>query len=103
MSNQVLDHSRNCCHLFHFFLQNSISELGYLEKIANILNYPDADIKKQTALLVNNLSLNEKNQNVLKVSIEYSCKYTPIEIDQMVQLKVLSQIILDPGFTRWGP
>lgn len=50
-------------------VQNSISELGYLEKIANILNYPDADIKKQTALLLNNLSLNEKNQNVLKYHI----------------------------------
>ena len=32
-----------------------------------MLNYPDQDVKKASAILINNLSNNERNQSILKV------------------------------------
>lgn len=32
-----------------------------------VLNTPDDDVKRQAALLINNLALNNENQSVLKV------------------------------------
>lgn len=50
-------------------VQEKINQLGYLQKISNTLNYPDQDVKIQASLLINNLSLNEKNQATLKECI----------------------------------
>ena len=48
-------------------LSYQIHKLGYLLTIAKLLKHPDREVVQQTAVLVNNLALNETNQTVLKV------------------------------------
>jgi len=63
-------------------VQVLIKDLGYLGKIMNLLNHPDYTIKQKAALLINNLSLNAENQDLLKDAI-------PILI-QTIKLNVIN-------------
>jgi hypothetical protein len=47
--------------------QDAVRELGGLTLIARYLSDPAADVRVQTLNALNNLSMNLKNQDVLKV------------------------------------
>lgn len=46
--------------------QVKINQLGYLLKITELLDHPNNSVKQKTALLINNLALNDANQVILR-------------------------------------
>lgn len=52
-----------------FDLQDIIRNLGGLSVVGNMLSLPDTNVKEKALNALNNLSMNIKNQEVLKVSL----------------------------------